>query len=149
PQIDFSALAMLSFLYVLYGTYDLPFLDRIFPVAVAVVGVLSSALILVPQLRAQKTGGESSVNFDADAHAEDGGPWRFVAWLVAFLALIGLVGCFLALLIFFLAFLRSGAKGGWAQSVTLTMGAALMITVPAWFLNMQMPPGLLQDHFYA
>lgn len=149
PQIVFSALAMLSFLYVLYGTYDLPFLDRIFPVAVAVVGVLSSALILVPQLRAQKTGGESSVNFDADAHAEDGGPWRFVAWLVAFVALIGLVGFFLALLIFFLAFLRSVAKAGWAQTVTLTMGAALMITVLAWFLNMQMPAGLLQDHFYA
>ncbi|CAD7031018.1 tricarboxylate transporter [Pseudorhizobium endolithicum] len=149
PQIVFSALALIVFVYVLYGAYDLPFLDKIFPMAVAVVGILSSTMILLPQLRARNSGGDSSVNFDADAHAEDGGPWRFVAWLVGFVALIGLVGFFLALAAFFIAFMRTVAKASWKQTVVLTAGAALMITILAWFLNMQLPAGMLQDHFYA
>ena len=149
PQIIFTALALVAFAYVFYATFDLPFLDRIFPIAVAIVGIASSALVLMPQLRSTSDGVPHEANFDMDAHATDGGPWRFVAWLVGFVALIGLVGFFLALLIFFMAFMRTVAKTGWLQAVTLTAAAAAMILVLTWFLNMHLPAGLLQDHFYS
>ena len=149
PQIIFTALALVAFAYVFYATFDLPFLDRIFPIAVAIVGIASSALVLMPQLRSTADGQPHEANFDMDAHATDGGPWRFVAWLVGFVALIGLVGFFLALLIFFMAFMRTVAKTGWLQAVTLTAAAAAMILVLTWFLNMHLPAGLLQDHFYS
>jgi putative tricarboxylic transport membrane protein len=116
---------------------------------VAIVGIASSALVLMPQLRSTADGVPREANFDMDAHATDGGPWRFVAWLVGFVALIGLVGFFLALLIFFMAFMRTVAKTGWLQAVTLTAAAAAMILVLTWFLNMHLPAGLLQDHFYS
>jgi len=103
----------------------------------------------MPQLRSTADGVPREANFDMDAHATDGGPWRFVAWLVGFVALIGLVGFFLALLIFFMAFMRTVAKTGWLQAVTLTAAAAAMILVLTWFLNMHLPAGLLQDHFYS
>lgn len=149
PQIIFTALALVAFAYVFYATFDLPFLDRIFPIAVAIVGIASSALVLMPQLRSTADGVPHEANFDMDANATDGGPWRFVAWLVGFVALIGLVGFFLALLIFFMAFMRTVAKTGWLQAVTLTAAAAAMILVLTWFLNMHLPAGLLQDHFYS
>ncbi|CAH0343172.1 tripartite tricarboxylate transporter permease [Rhizobium sp. CECT 9324] len=149
PQIIFTSLALAAFAYVFYATIDLPFLDRIFPIAVAVVGIASTALTLLPQVRIANGGTSNKANFDLDAQATDGGPWRFVAWLVGFIVLIGILGFFLALLVFFMAFMRTVAKTSWYQAVTLTVSAALMIIVLTWFLNMQLPGGILQEYFYT
>ena len=83
------------------------------------------------------------------APANSQGESWFAAWVLVFVALLGLVGFFLALLIFFMAFMRTVAKTGWLQAVTLTAAAAAMILVLTWFLNMHLPAGLLQDHFYS
>jgi len=149
PQIVFTVLAIGVFAYTLLDTSRLSFLDKVFPMTVSVVGVLACLLVLIPQIRASRglaTAG--SANFDMDANASDGGPWRFVAWLIGFVALIGLVGYFLALVIFFMAFTRLVARTSWLHSAMLTAGAAAMILALTWFLKMQMPYGLLQNTFY-
>jgi putative tricarboxylic transport membrane protein len=155
PQIVFTVIVGGLFVYAFFDSWELAsFLDKVFPMSVAVVGLIACLVVGLPQLRAQKTissGGAisgGSANFDMDANMTDGGPWRFVFWLVGFVALIGLLGYFLALIVFFMTFTRVVAKTSWLTSAMLTAGAAAMIMVLTWALNMQMPYGLLQEYFY-
>jgi hypothetical protein len=155
PQIVFTVIVGGLFIYAFFDSWELAsFLDKVFPMSVAVVGLIACLVVGLPQLRAQKTisGGGAiaggSANFDMDANMTDGGPWRFVFWLVGFVGLIGLLGYFLALIVFFMTFTRVVAKTSWLTSAVLTAGAAAMIMVLTWVLNMQMPYGLLQEYFY-
>jgi putative tricarboxylic transport membrane protein len=155
PQIVFTVIVGGLFVYAFFDSWELAsFLDKVFPMSVAVVGLIACLVVGLPQLRAQKTisGGGAiaggSANFDMDANMTDGGPWRFVFWLVGFVGLIGLLGYFLALIVFFMTFTRVVAKTSWVTSAMLTVGAAAMIMVLTWALNMQMPYGLLQEYFY-
>ena len=63
-------------------------------------------------------------------------------------AIIALVGYFLALMIFFVAFLRIVAKAGWLQTLLLTALAAVVLMALTSGLNLVLPEGLLQDRFY-
>ena len=75
-------------------------------------------------------------------------PLKYIAWLVGFVATIALVGYFLAVVLFFVAFLRLVAKSGWLQVLILTgMGAGLLLVMTS-ALNLTLPEGLLQQHFY-
>ena len=100
--------------------------------------------LLVVQARGPAVAG--TANFDADANSTDAGPWPFVGWVLGFLALTGLVGFFIALAVFFLAFLRVVARCGWVQTLLLSGAACGFILVLAYMLNLIFPGGLLQDY---
>jgi putative tricarboxylic transport membrane protein len=147
PQIAFTILILGLFLFTAYESLDLSFLAKIFPAGVAAVGVTFTLAILIPQLMGKRG---SSAIFDGEAGREhEESPVRpllYVVWLAGFIGLIALVGYILALLTFFVVFLRQVAKADWVQCLLLTAaGAAILLTL-AWTLNLQMPMGLLQHY---
>lgn len=149
PQILFTAAVVLGFGYIVWASLDLPFLDKVFPLTVGIVGALGAFFVLVPQWRVQRGGGQltSPANFDADAKTTDNGQWHFMAWLVGFGVMIWGLGFVLAQGLFFMAFLRIVARSGWLRAVILTAIALALIVGVAGIFNMQLPRGILQDHF--
>lgn len=145
PQILFSAALLGTFGFVMYEGLQNSYLAAIMPAAAAAVGGLAVLAVLVVQMRGPAAAG--TANFDADAQAADAGPWPFVGWVLGFLALTGLVGFFIALAVFFLAFLRVVARCGWAQTLLLSAAACGFILVLAYMLNLVFPGGLLQDYY--
>ena len=149
PQIAFTLAVMGLFVFTLYETLGLSLLGSIFPVSVAIAGLLASLFVLWPQARGNR---HSGAVFDGEAiRDDDDGSMsliRYVGWLAAFVAIIALVGYFLALMIFFVAFLRIVAKAGWLQTLLLTALAAVVLMALTSGLNLVLPEGLLQDRFY-
>ncbi|OAM74526.1 tripartite tricarboxylate transporter permease [Devosia elaeis] len=149
PQVIFTGLTLGWFAFAIIDGSSKSFLDKVFPITVGLIGVGASLLVLWPQLMAatgrRKIGG--SFNFDLDANrAADF--WPYVAWIVGFILATGVVGFFLALVGFFIGFLRLVAKAGWLQTLALTVGAVALILVLTSILRMNLPGGLLQHYFY-
>jgi putative tricarboxylic transport membrane protein len=147
PQVVFTAFTFACFAYAVVDGLQQSFLDAVFPVAVGIVGCLASLAILIPQWRGAKGGDAGNANFDLDAQSSDSF-WTFIAWIVGFIAAIGLVGFFLALVGFFVSFLRIVARSSWIQTLVLTGAACGLILFLTSILYMNLPGGLLQYYFY-
>ena len=146
PQFVFTGIVFAFFVYAFYDAWMKSFLGGIFPLLSAGAGLLLTAIVLFPLLR---SGTETSANFDLEAKPRvegDPGPWYYIAWLVGFLVSIGLVGFFISLVGFFLAFLRIVAKRTWALTLALTLGAAVLVLVLARALYLDFPGGVLQAY---
>ena len=145
PQIAFSFAVLGLFVFAFAESWPLSLIGGIFPLITSVVGALFTILVLI----AQFGGPEATANFDAEAaprRAADPGPWYYLGWLVGFIALVTLIGFFLAIAVFFVAFLRIVAKVSWARTVILTAGGLAVILVLAWALNLVFPGGVLQSY---
>jgi putative tricarboxylic transport membrane protein len=145
PQLAFGLFVLGLFAYAFAETVALSFLGAVFPVSVAVVGLVASGFVLLPLLRGRR---DSSSNFDMQASAGAQAlrhPWLVFLWLAGFVGLTGLIGFFAALLLFFVAFLRVEARAGWGLVLLLTGAAAGFILALANGLNLVFPGGLLQE----
>ncbi|MDO5614088.1 MAG: tripartite tricarboxylate transporter permease [Paracoccus sp. (in: a-proteobacteria)] len=151
PQITFTLVLVAFFLFTIYDTYNLQLLGKVFPMGVAIVGLIASFFVLYPQITGNRTSGAV---FDSEEKlsTDDDGPLtprKYMAWLVGFVVAISLVGYFLALMVFFVAFLRIVAKSGWLQIIALTALAVAILAALTSTLNLMLPAGLLQDQFYG
>lgn len=150
PQVIFTAVTFGFFIFTIAEGAQNSFLDAVFPVSVGIVGLLTAAFVLFWQVRgATGRGPAGTVNFDLDDGASSGSLWRFVGWLVGFVIAIGLLGFTLALVGFFLAFLKVVARSSWLQASVLTAAAVGLVLVLTSTLNMNLPGGLLQHYFYS
>lgn len=149
PQIIFTALTLGWFTFAIIDGMGNSFLDAVFPITVGIIGVGASLLVLWPQVAAatgrRPTSGSFNCDLDANGTADF---WPYVAWIVGFILATGAVGFFLALVGFFVGFLRLVAKSGWRQTLVLTTGAVALILVLTSILHMNLPGGLLQHYFY-
>ncbi|GGG28719.1 hypothetical protein GCM10010964_15800 [Caldovatus sediminis] len=143
PQILFSLFVLALFGVTLQQGLAVSYLALIMPVGVAAVGALATLAVLVAQLRGPVAAG--TANFDSEAEARDWGPWPFLLWIIGFVGLVALIGFFLALVAFFLGFLRVVARCGWLQTAVLTAAAAGSILLLAHALSLIFPGGLLQE----
>ena len=75
------------------------------------------------------------------------GIWYYLLWLPGLLGLTSLVGFFLALNAFFIAFLRVEAKTSWKQTIILTALSDVMLMFLSWLMTLDLPWGLLQQNF--
>ena len=149
PQVAFTAVAVAFFIFTIVEGAQNSFLDAVFPIAVGIVGLATSALVLFKQYNgASGRGDAGDLNFDQDSGAENANLWRFVGWLVGFVAAIGALGFTLALIGFFVAFLRIVARAGWLQVIVLTGAAVGLLLLLTSILHMNLPGGLLQHYFY-
>ncbi len=145
PQVAFSVVLLGIFGFVMFEGLKNSYLAAIMPIAAATLGGLSVLAVLVMQARGAAVAG--TANFDTEARTTDRGPWPFVAWVLGFLALTGLIGFFAALALFFVAFLRVVARCGWVQTLLLSVAACGFILLLASSLNLIFPGGLLQDSY--
>ncbi|KHQ53348.1 MULTISPECIES: tripartite tricarboxylate transporter permease [Mameliella] len=121
--------------------------DKIFPLAVASVGLLALVALLVRMMMA----GEGDEIFaDREASGEDAEAphslWGTLAWFGALLLLTSLLGFVLALALFMVAFFRVRAGLNWVWSLGLTAAGIAFICFLAGMLNRDFPPGLLQSY---
>lgn len=122
--------------------------DRIFPMTISFVAVLSCFALLIRMTRTTET---DVIFADREASGEDAdaphGLWSTLAWFAGLLALASLLGFILALLVFLVAFLRIRAGLGWPRTLILTALGIGFISFLAGTLNRDFPPGLLQAYF--
>jgi putative tricarboxylic transport membrane protein len=148
PQCVFAAAIMLCFVYGLYDGLQQSFLGGVFTtwVSMAMIGFSG---IVVYHLLAGHT--DNAVNYDLEADNAAGqgsgtaGPWRYVVWFAALLLASALVGFFIAIVAFFILFLRAEARASWARTLVLTGAAAAFLLLLADALVLDFPRGVLQD----
>ncbi len=122
--------------------------DKIFPLMVASVGILSLLILLIRMMRAPE---DDPVFADREAGGEDAdapnGLWTTLSWLGALLVLSSLLGFILALAVFMIAFFRIRAEVSWTRTLIMTAAGIAFMLFLASTLNRDFPPGLLQEFF--
>ena len=123
PQILFALAAMAVFVFTVVEVWELNFLGQVFPLFVAACGLVAVAILLFTLL-SHRNG--SRANFDLEVVPRDidlGSSWYFMGWIAGMVVLTALIGFFLAIAVFFVAFLRIVAKLSWFKVVVLTAAA--------------------------
>jgi len=148
PQLAFGAGITAIFLLAAEDSLNHGFLAQVFPLSVALIGLVMSA-ILLPQLWFSKAGHHAHCDNEltGDHVGQDGmgNLWGGLAWITGLVAMTALVGFYLALLVFFPVFLRVRAQTGWLATVIMTAAAAGFVLLLAWALSLNFPSGVLQD----
>jgi putative tricarboxylic transport membrane protein len=119
--------------------------DRIFPMTISFIAVVSCSVLLIRMIRAPET---DVIFADREAAGEDAeaphGLWATMAWFAMLLALSSVLGFILALAVFLLAFIRIRAQQTWPKTIFLTAAGIALMCFMAGALNRDFPPGLLQ-----
>lgn len=143
-------LAVIGFIaFALYNTATIPdyaAVDRVFPVFVASVTLLSALILLaqsmwVPESHVLFADREKSVEADENVYTL----WSTLAWFAMLLGLTALLGFVLALVIFLLSFMKIRAGLSWFVTVMYAFAGIAFICFLAFLLNRDFPPGLLQS----
>ena len=147
PQIAFASLALAFFAVGIHDALKQSFLGQVFPLIMAIAGAGFTALVLAFLLLGRPNH-PVSADTEHEAQSEDT-PLRptlgAIAWVGALVALTAIAGFVIALITFFIAFLKLRAKAGWLMTVLLTAGCTGFVLTLASALNMRFPGGLLQD----
>ncbi|RUS60930.1 tricarboxylate transporter [Pseudorhodobacter sp. E13] len=149
-QIAF-ALAMIGFFAMaLWDALDHSFLGAVFPLGVGVIGVVFGGILLLHLWRGHA---DHPAFFDyeivGDHVGNEGNSWFWTgpAWLAGLVAGTALVGFYIAMIGFFIAFLRLRARASWLRTLIMTVAAAGFILGLAYMLSLNFPSGLLQASY--
>jgi putative tricarboxylic transport membrane protein len=149
PQIIFAALALTFFGVGIHDALKQSFLGQIFPLAMAIVGAGFTALVLL-LLVIGKHHHPISADAEHEAHSR-GVPLSStlvaIAWVASLVALTAIFGFVIALVTFFVAFLKLRAQASWLMTLILTASCTGFVLTLASALNMRFPGGVLQELF--
>lgn len=143
-------LAVIGFVaFALYNTASIPdyaAVDRVFPVFVASVTLVSALILLVQSMLAP----ESHILFADRESSEEAQEnvyslWSTLGWFAMLLLLTALFGFIIALLTFLLSFMKVRAGLTWIATVIYSASGSAFICLLAHLLNRDFPPGLLQS----
>ena len=149
PQIVFAAVMIGLLVMGLKDALDQSFLAAVFPASVAVVG-LAMALWLVPELIVGRRG--HAAHYDSELDGEHvgksgvGGLWDGALWIGGLVLTSALIGFYLAMILFFIAFLQIRARATVLQTAIMTVAAAAFILMIAKMLSLNFPSGVLQSY---
>ncbi len=148
PQTIFAGLIVLAFAYGLYDAFLQSFLGGVFTGGLCAVMLVFSAIVFYKLVTKQA---EDPVNFDNEVEAgyvdnPEVAPLKeYIFWLAGFLVGAYFVGYLIAIVLFFLLFLRTKANTSWVRTGLLTTIAAGFLTTLAHVMVLDFPRGLLQD----
>jgi len=144
------ALWLLLFVYVAVESHSFATAARLFPQAVAYVGILLTALALWRVIRPRATaatGREQQFSGDLPAELDHEGnashPLPYLVWTIAYFALIALAGFFPATAAFVAAFLITRPGVTWVQALLWTGGVLVMAYGMGLLLQLRWPGGLV------
>lgn len=149
-QLVFAAAMLGVFGLALNDAMQHSFLGAVFPMGVAVVGLVFGLILLIHLARGHS---DHPAFFDyelvGDHVGQDGLGWFWSgpAWIGGLVAGTAIFGFYIAMIAFFLAFLRIRAKAPWVKTLVLTAVAAFFILLLAYMLSLNFPSGLLQDMY--
>ncbi|MDN5788713.1 tripartite tricarboxylate transporter permease, partial [Pseudorhodobacter sp.] len=147
-QIAFALAAMVFFGLALWDAAGQSMLGGVFPLGVGIVGAVFGVILLVHLLRGRS---DHPAFYDyeivGDHVGNEGNSWFWTgpAWIGGLVAATALVGFYIAMIGFFLAFLRLRAKASWLLTVVITASAAAFILGLAYMLSLNFPSGWLQE----
>ena len=122
-------------------------IDKVFPVTVAGLASIGAVIVLLQMRRSPLS---SPLFSDTDVHGEDAkaesGLWPTLSWFLALLGLTALFGFVIALIAFFVLFLRLREGLGWGRIALMTIGGVGVLLILAGVLNRDFPPGILQSY---
>ncbi|MGO4916157.1 tripartite tricarboxylate transporter permease [Pseudogemmobacter sp. W21_MBD1_M6] len=149
-QIAF-AIAMLGFFgMALWDASGHSFLGGVFPIGVGVVGMVFGVMLLIHLVRGHE---DHPAFFDYEIVGDHVGAdsngwfWTGPAWLGGLVVATSLVGFYIAMIVFFIAFLRVRAQASWLRTITMTACAAGFILGLAYMLSLNFPSGWLQNTY--
>lgn len=123
-------------------------IDKVFPLTVTGLSAFAAALLLIQMWRSPL---DSPLFSDTDVHGDDAeaehGLWMTLFWFVALLLLTAMFGFVIALILFFVLFLRLRERLGWVRIALMTAAGLGILLVMAGALNRDFPPGILQSYF--
>ncbi|MEO1093137.1 MAG: tripartite tricarboxylate transporter permease, partial [Pseudomonadota bacterium] len=148
PQIAFTILVLGIFAMAIWDATGHTFLGAVFPIGTASVAAFFGLLLLGVLVLG---GNANPAIYDHEMtgdHVGDptvGSPWTGALWIAGLVALTALIGFFLAMIIFFVVFLRVRAQASWTRTVILTAVVTSFIGVLAGALSLNLPSGWLQE----
>lgn len=148
PQVAFAVLTLMIFVFAVLDAGRHSFLGAVFPMATGVV-MLFFVVMLLWVLLLGSTG--SPAIYDHEIHGEHVGDssvrgmWSGAFWIAGLVGLTALVGFYLAMCLFFPAFLLIRARASLARTLVLTAVAAGFMAVLANALSLNFPSGWLQE----
>ena len=148
PQIGFALLVVLLLAFALNDALRHSFLGAVFPMAVAGVGLLFLAPLMV-QLWQGRPG--HPAHFDAEKTGDHvgqpgiGGLWGGLIWVGGLVAATALIGFYASMIGFFVFFLRKRAKTSWIVTLLMTVMASGFILGLAYALSLNFPYGYIQN----
>jgi hypothetical protein len=148
PQIAFALFCLAVFGVAIWDALQQSFLGAVFPASMAAVTGFF-ALVLLGVLVLGR--GTNSAIYDHEVegpHVDDRtvrSLWGGTLWIVALVALTAVIGFYLAMIAFFIAFLVFRANAGPVKVLALTVPAAVFILVLANALALNFPSGWLQS----
>lgn len=149
-QIAFALAMMVFFGMALWDASGHTFLGAVFPLGVGAVGVVFGFILLIHLWRGHA---DHPAFFDyeivGDHVGNEGNIWFWTgpAWIAALVVASALVGFFIAMIVFFLAFLRLRANASWTKTLVMTACAAGFILGLAYMLSLNFPSGWLQSAY--
>jgi putative tricarboxylic transport membrane protein len=141
PQIAFG-LFMLGFAgYALIDSFQYSRNARMFPMAVGIIAVAFMVPLLVQMYRARVAAG---VLYDSEREPAERSDYYYLGWMLVLLALIGLGGFAIGSAAFIFLFTTREAGVAHLRNGALAVGCVGWLSLMAYVLTLQLPPGLLQ-----
>ncbi len=151
PQLLFAGFVGLVFVWALYDSVRHSMLGAVFPMGVAVVMLVLSGFVLAGIWRSG--GRETTFNHDEERPGigsfapPEKGIWYYLVPVIALMLLTAITGFFIALNVFFVAFLRIEARATWQRTILFTLAADAVLMFLSWLMTLDLPWGLLQHLF--
>jgi TctA family transporter len=146
PQLAFIAGVMALSAYAIVSSQRLSPLGSMFPTGVALT-TLALAAFLATRIAFGPL--DHPLNFDLEADRDAAELpigrrlWPNVAWFAVLTLATALLGFVIAILVFFVAFLRTKARASWPQTLVLTAAAVGVLSLLTNALLVELPTGLL------
>ena len=147
-QLVFAVAMLGLFGIALHDAMAHSFLGAVFPMGVAVVGLVFGIILLIHLVRGHS---DHPAFFDYELVGDHVGQeglgwfWSGPAWIAGLVVGTAIFGFYIAMIAFFIAFLRIRAGASWVKTLVMTACAALFILGLAYMLSLNFPSGMLQD----
>ncbi|BBM88573.1 hypothetical protein COTS27_00254 [Spirochaetota bacterium] len=145
PELYFTgAIWIAVIIYIIELQQIYTFIDKIFPMTIAIITWLCLTILLIKQLLGK---GQALYYCDheiIDKNNKDFTIFQTYLWFVLLMGLTLAVGFFMGCLMFLLIYFPVRARTQLLRTVVLSGCAIGLITTLAWLLNRELPPGILQ-----
>ena len=148
PQIIFILVVIAAMAFSLYDVSKLAFLGKIFPLCAGALALVFAVFGLILLLKRDPTNPmifDSEVGWRGGEEGYKVGLYYYMGWLVAFFALIALIGFLPAIAVYFIVFLKRESEAKWTSILLMAGSVVGALAVMSYVFVLQFPDGVLQN----